>query len=81
MKKVIIVAILMFALTTQAYGWGHRGGDAPNYGGSQSSGAIQSNSGGNGALFRNPILPATLLPCLNPLPCFFSARGWLPLSD
>jgi hypothetical protein len=72
MKRLIICAILVLALSTQAYGWGHRGGDAPRQsavynGGSSAAGG---DSAGNGVTAQNsnnpgnPVSvpePATLL--------------------
>jgi len=50
MKRLIICAILVLALATQAYGWGHRGEDAPNDGAVYSGGSFASNgtTGSNG---------------------------------
>ena len=44
MKRFIISAILVLALTSYAYGWGSHGGHHHNYSG--------SNSGGNEATFQ-----------------------------
>jgi len=50
MKRFIISAILVFALTSYAYGWGSHGGHHHNYSGSNSGGSITTdNSGGNEA--------------------------------
>ena len=71
MKRLIICAILVLALSTQAYGWGHRGGDAPREsavynggssaaGGNRPSGVTAQDSNNPG----NPVSvpePATLL--------------------
>jgi hypothetical protein len=51
MKRFIISAILVLALTSYAYGWGSHGGHRHNYSGSNSGGSITTdNSGGNEAL-------------------------------
>jgi len=51
MKRFIISAILVFALTSYAYGWGSHGGHHHDYSGSNSGGSITTdNSGGNEAL-------------------------------
>jgi threonine dehydrogenase-like Zn-dependent dehydrogenase len=56
MKKFIIIsAILIFALTSHAYGWGSHGGHHHHhdYSGSNSGGSITTdNSGGNEATFQ-----------------------------
>ena len=53
MEKLIISAILIFALTNYAYGLGSHGGHHHNYSGSNSGGSIASdNSGENGATFQ-----------------------------
>jgi hypothetical protein len=50
MKRFIISAILVFALTSYAYGWGSHGGHHHDYSGSNSGGSITTdNSGGNEA--------------------------------
>jgi len=68
MKRLIICAILVLALSTQAYGWGHRGGDAPRESAVYNGGS--SAAGGNGVTAQNsnnpgnPVSvpePATLL--------------------
>ena len=53
MKRFIISAILVFALTSYAYGWGSHGGHHHDYSGSNSGGSTTTdNSGGNGATFQ-----------------------------
>ena len=53
MKRFIISAILVFALTSYAYGWGSHGGHHHNYSGSNSGGSITTdNSGGNEATLQ-----------------------------
>ena len=53
MKKFIISAILIFALTSHAYGWGSHGGHHHNYSGSNSgSSTTTDNSGGNEATLQ-----------------------------
>jgi hypothetical protein len=53
MKRFIISAILVFALTSYAYGWGSHGGHHHNYSGSNSGGSINTdNSGGNEATLQ-----------------------------
>lgn len=60
MKRLIICAILVFALTTQAYGfgWFDRDDPAPRHGavyssGSYGSSATTGSSGGNGVTGQN----------------------------
>jgi len=43
MKRFIICAILVLAVATQVYGWGHRGGEAPGNP-SSSPVAVQTSS-------------------------------------
>ena len=60
MKRYIICAILVLALATQAYGFGHRGGDAPGPGndavyggGSFANGATNGSNEGAGGNFND----------------------------
>jgi hypothetical protein len=52
MKRFIISAILVLALTSYAYGWGSHGGHHHNYSGSNSG-----DSGGNEALQVQASIP------------------------
>ena len=53
-KKLFISAILIFALTSYAYGWGSHGGHHHDYSGSNSgSSTTTDNSGENGATFQS----------------------------
>ena len=70
MKRYIICAILVLALATQAYGFGHRGGDAPGpgndavYGGGSFVSNPPAGPGFDGDCNRPPVSvpePATLL--------------------